>query len=161
MFSASSTSILILIGGAATLLYVLYRWALPRPIPGIPYNKDSAQSILGDIPGLVEADIKTRQIFPWMTAQVVKLNSPIIQLFCRPLGKPWVVVTDFRESQDILLRRTREFDRSDHFAEVFDGLVPDLHLHMKSREERFKQNRNLMNPLMTPSFLNEVSLNVA
>lgn len=108
------------------------------------------------MPGMISAVLKTEQIFPWMTSQNVKLHSPIIQLFCRPLQKPWVVITDFKESQDILLRRTREFDRSDFLGDVFIGLTPDMHISMKSHEERFRQHRNLLKDLMTPGFLNEV-----
>lgn len=32
------------------LLYVLYQIILPKPIPGIPYNKHAAKSLFGDIP---------------------------------------------------------------------------------------------------------------
>lgn len=153
----SPPAIFVLIGGATALLYYFYKKALPQPIPGIPHNHGSEKRILGDMPGMISAVLKTEQIFPWMTSQNIKLNSPIIQLFCRPLQKPWVVITDFRESQDILLRRTREFDRSDFLGDVFIGLTPDMHISMKSYEERFKQHRNLLKDLMTLGFLNEVS----
>jgi hypothetical protein len=39
--------------------YYLYRAALPKPIPGIPYNEASAKRILGDAPGAIEAQTKT------------------------------------------------------------------------------------------------------
>lgn len=153
----SPIPIVLLVGSITVLLYILRRRALPQQIPRIRYNKPSANRILGDMPAMISAVLKTDQIFPWMVSQNVKHNSPIIQLFCRPLQKPWVVITDFQESQDILLRRTKEFDRSDFLGDVFVGLTPDMHISMKSHEERFRRHRNLLKDLMTPGFLNEVS----
>ena len=38
---------------------------------------------------------------------------------CTDLGVPsQVVLSDFREAQDIMTRRTREFDRSDFFGDL-------------------------------------------
>jgi hypothetical protein len=156
LFGAVPTAMPLLVGGMAVLVYTFYRWAHPRPIPGIPYNKAAANSILGDLPAMLSAMSATDQIFPWMAAQNVNLNSPIVQLFTRPFQKPWVVLTDFKESQDILLRRTKEFDRSDFIGDVFLGLIPDMHISMKSHDEKFKTNRNLLKDLMTPGFLNQV-----
>ena len=107
---------------------------------------------------MVTHQSETGQIFPWMVSQSVALNSPIVQLFLRPFQKPWVIITDFRESQDILLRRTREFDRSDFLGDVFVGLVPEFHISKKSTDEKFKSNRNLIKDLMTPAFLHEESI---
>lgn len=39
--------------------------------------------------------------------QFMKHNAAVIQLFIRPLGRPFVVISDFRETQDICARRTR------------------------------------------------------
>jgi hypothetical protein len=147
----------LLLGCSSVLLYLGYRWALPKPIPGVPYNLDSANSILGDLPAMLKQLSATGQIFPWTTAQNTKLNSPIVQVFTRPLMKPWVIITDFKESQDILLRRTKEFDRSDFLGDVFLGLIPDMHISMKSTDNKFKRNRHLIKDLMTPGFLHEVS----
>ena len=33
-----------------TLATAVYRSLLPKPIPGVPYNKASARRILGDVP---------------------------------------------------------------------------------------------------------------
>jgi hypothetical protein len=51
----------------------------------------------------------------------------MFQMFMRPLGKPWVVLTDFREAQDILTTRRDEFDRSSFTTEVFGPLLPEFH----------------------------------
>jgi hypothetical protein len=155
--SAMMTSVALALVGVSIFVYMAYQWALPKPIPGIPYNKASAQRLLGDIPDMVAHVNKTATISPWITIQALKLNSPIIQLWVRPFSKPWVIVYDFKESQDILLRRTKEFDRSDFFGEVFRGLVPDHHISKRSSDPKFKHNRALVKDLMTPGFLNEVA----
>lgn len=74
------------------------------------------------------------------------------------MSLPWVVVTDPLESQDILLRRTKEFDRSSFFGEVIGGILPKQHIQFLSSDARFRDNRNLINHLMAPSFIYEVSL---
>jgi hypothetical protein len=87
--------------------YFLYRAALPKPIPGIPYNEAAAKRILGDAPELLEAISKTGTMLDWLISQLVDRNVPVIQLFLRPLGKPFVILSDFRETQDICVRRSR------------------------------------------------------
>ena len=87
--------------------YLLYRAALPKPIPGIPYNEAAAKHILGDAPGLLEAITKTGTMLDWIIHQLVKRNEPVMQLFLRPLGKPFVIISDFRETQDICVRRSK------------------------------------------------------
>jgi len=89
----------ILIGFALALSgYVLYRAVLPKPIPGIPYNKQSTSRILGDLPELLKWQKGEGQLFQFLTHQLTKHNSPIVQLFLRPFGQPWVVICDFCES---------------------------------------------------------------
>jgi hypothetical protein len=138
------------------VLYVIYRWSLPRPIPGIPYNKAAASSPFGDIPAVKKHVRETGEMWTWVSSQIKELNSAIIQIFIRADSTPWVVITDFRESQDILMRRTKEFDRSDQFGNTFTGIVPDHHIHMKSANPEFKAHRRLIQDLMTPAFLNGV-----
>jgi hypothetical protein len=58
------------------------------------------------------------------------LNSPVFQLFMRPMGKPWVVITDFREAYDICTNRREEFDRSAFTGEVFGPIVPNSHIQV-------------------------------
>lgn len=93
--------------------YFLYRWALPRPIIGIPHNERAAKSILGDAPEAL-AFSEHSEIVTWMKETMIKLDSPMIQVFMKPLAKPWVIVADYREAQDVTSRRTREFDRSEY-----------------------------------------------
>jgi hypothetical protein len=155
-FGASLYTISLLVVGVALFFILSYRWALSKPIPGIPYNVSAANSLLGDIPQMMEHKQKTDQIFPWLVAQTVKLQSPIVQVWARPFSRPWVIIADFKESQDILMRRTKEFDRSGFFGDLFLGLTPDHHISRLSHDERFKSNRFLMKDLMTPAFLNMV-----
>lgn len=44
---------LLAVGGVALSLYVLYRQALPKPLPGIPHDEQSARRIMGDIPHIM------------------------------------------------------------------------------------------------------------
>lgn len=66
-------------------------------------------------------------------------------------------MTDPFESQDILLRRIKEFDRSEFFGELINGILPEQHIQFISTDPRFKNNRNLINHLMAPTFIREVS----
>jgi len=143
-------------GIVVIVLYAAYQWALPKPIPGIPYNEEATHNLLGDIPAITKHVKETGEIWNWVGAQNAKLNSPIVQIFTRPFAKPWVLIADFRESQDILMRRTKEFDRSDFFGELFLGMMPDFHISMLSSNPEFKIHRRLIQDLMTPAFLNEV-----
>lgn len=63
---------------SATLLLVvaaLYWFGLPRPIPGIPYNKDAAKRWLGDAPDFVEHFKTTGEGWDWFCLQCEKLQS--------------------------------------------------------------------------------------
>ena len=110
MFASSTLGIL---GGLALIVgYLLFRAALPTPIPGIPYNRKSANRIFGDIPEFLAYQAETSgTLSQWIAQQATEFESPVFQLILRPIGKPWVVASDFREAQDVLVRRTGEFDR--------------------------------------------------
>jgi hypothetical protein len=142
---------------AAFLLcgYLLYLWLLPKPISGIPYNEQARRHILGDIPSLINELKKPQEDFKtWLLVQLQNLNSPIVQVFIRPLQQPVVVLSDFRESQDILMRR-KEFDRADSTAEAFRGLIPHHHIR-QSTNAIWKAQRRLLQDLMSPAFLHDV-----
>ncbi|KAH8682696.1 cytochrome P450 [Xylariales sp. PMI_506] len=137
-------------------LYFAYRWALPKPLPGIPYNKAATKQLFGDIPALLHHITNTGMTFAeWTNAQVRIHNSPIMQCFIRPLGKPVIILSDFREAQDILMRR-KEFDRSDILGEIFGGIVPTHHIHQRT-DGVWKAHRRLLQDLMSPPFLNKVA----
>ncbi|OBR03096.1 Cytochrome P450 monooxygenase [Colletotrichum higginsianum IMI 349063] len=143
----------------ATILIVgmiCYRFALPTPLAGIPHNKHSTQRVMGDLPDLAKFNKETRLFWAWLTMQVEKINSPIIQVFMAPLGKPHVVISDYREAHDILVHRHKEFDRADFFAETMGPLAPEGHILFKS-DDKFRLHRKVIGDLMSPSFLQHVA----
>ncbi|KAK1641024.1 cytochrome P450 [Colletotrichum phormii] len=139
---------------AGLLLYFLYRQALPKPIPGIPYNEVATKSILGDVASLQEGIARTGTFQIWLHEQAAKYNSPLFQIFIRPFGKPMLILSDFREAQDVLLRRSKEFDRASIVGDMISGVVPNHHIIMKTNSE-WKHHRRLLQDLMSPQFLNE------
>lgn len=156
MASTPGSLYLLYLGSTIVILYLAYRWALPKPIPGIPYNKEATQSLLGDVGPMVKHITKTQQVHDWMSAQNVKLKSPIVQLFTRPFGRPCVVITDYREAHDILIRRTKEFDRSKFIADVSGGIVPESHFCMQTND-KFRKHRKWVQGIMANGFLQDVA----
>ncbi|EXA30691.1 hypothetical protein FOVG_17956 [Fusarium oxysporum f. sp. pisi HDV247] len=151
---AIAISLSLLVGAYA--VYALYHWLLPRPFPGIPFNKDASLSILGDMPDVIGDRTVKGDFSGWTLKQIKKLRSPLIQTFVRPFGRPILVLADFRESQDVMMRRTREFDRSFMEGEMFSGILPNHHIHRKS-DSVWKSHRKLLQDLMTQTFLHNVA----
>jgi len=151
MFTAN---VMVVLFCTLLLLSLILRWLLlPKPIPGIPFNRQSANRITGDNPDLKKAG----RMRSWLRDQFTIHNSPIVQVFVAPFGKPWVLVSDFTEAYDIMTRRTKEFDRSSLTTDSFGGVMPSSHINMKSADPQFRHNKQLVRDLMTPVFLNEVS----
>ncbi|UKZ81569.1 hypothetical protein TrVFT333_009341 [Trichoderma virens FT-333] len=139
-----STSVPITLAVIWVLLYYLYIRHCPKPIPGnIPYNKSSANRILGDTPEIKQYQ-KTGDFRRFFRDHNAKLNTPISQVFMFPYSKPFILITDFREGYDILSRRHREFDRSKRNADIFGTIVPNFHLAMQTQDPRFKGNKELV-----------------
>ncbi|KAH7077611.1 cytochrome P450 [Paraphoma chrysanthemicola] len=136
--------------------FLLYRWLLPKPIPGIPYNEEATKSIFGDIPAMLKHLQTSKEVSAWMGGYSTRYNSPIVQMFINLFGKPLILINDYRESQDILLRRTKEFDKPDFISDIMYGVVPDFHT-VQATNDVFRANRKLLQDLMTPSFLNNVA----
>lgn len=138
-------------------IWVLLSWALPKPIPGIPYRRRATRSIFGDLPDMLRATANSDKTYmQWIQEQMQEMNSPIVQMFIRPLSRPVLVLADFRESQDILMRRSKEWDRSDMLAELLKGLLPGHHLVQRTNHV-WKSHRRLVQDLMSPSFLHNVA----
>ncbi|KAL8672822.1 MAG: hypothetical protein Q9168_002733 [Polycauliona sp. 1 TL-2023] len=133
------------------VLYRLYQWLLPKPIPGIAYNPSATKSPFGDAPGMIKEVSVTGEFRVWCAKQVKQMNAPICQVFIRPFSKPWILLADFRESKDILTRRG-EFDKSSFLAQ---GMACMGSFHgIYSTNDKFRSNRQLIQDLMTTSFLN-------
>jgi len=138
-------------------LWLIYRALLPRPIPGIPYNKEATRSILGDTQRMMEYSKKHLEVFGFLTDQCRKHQSPVVQVFIRPLGKASIIVTDFREAYDVVTRRSKDFDRSQFLGDIVGAVVPKHHVGMPSNEIWRKQRR-LLSDTMSPAFLDNVRL---
>ncbi|KAM0271649.1 hypothetical protein ACHAQH_009004 [Verticillium albo-atrum] len=138
---------------AIIFLLLLRQFMLPRPIPGIPYNKHSANRIFGDLPDL----LRHRDRREWFVDQAKKHNVPMFQFFTSPFRPPAVFVFDHREGQSIAMRRMKEFDRSRITRDIFKVAVPNQMLCLTSRDAKYKKNMSLVRELMTPAFLRQVS----
>ena len=143
--------------GAALVWQVLRRLLLPKPIPGIPYIEASARNVMGDIPAMLEHIKATDGTFvTYLRSVMDRLNSPVVQVFMFPLGKPLVLLGDFAEAQDMLLRRENEFGRSATLGDLLVGILPSHHVHLPTGTQ-WKSQRQLIRDLMTPSFLHNVA----
>lgn len=146
----------IVLPALALVIFLLYQWALPKPIVGIPRNEKAIKSVLGDAPAMISYINKTDAAwFEWLLKTSIDLNSPIVQVFLRPLSQPLVILCDFREAQDLLLHR-KEFDRSPIFGDLFGGLGPDHHINQPTNQI-WQSHRRLLKDLMSPPFLKNVA----
>ncbi|TVY45213.1 Cytochrome P450 monooxygenase [Lachnellula occidentalis] len=146
----------VLFAVVAVVGYILYRAALPSPIHGIPHNTKSARRILGDIPEMLRWKNELGNAFgyfPWLTQET---TSPIVQVFLRPLGRPWVIVVDPRESHDIMTRRYAEFDRSKFFGDTMKAMGREFHAHFPT-DRKWTAHRRLIGDTMSTGFLHNVA----
>jgi cytochrome P450 len=134
------------------ILTALYKYLLPKPIPGIPYNPEAVRCLLGDAPSMMRDE---RGPMDWLLDQGRRHSGPICQLFLRPFSKPFVLISDFREAQDVMLRR-KEWDRSDYSIELLGGQAPYHHINQKTGPV-WKAHRRLLQDLMMPAFLHRVA----
>jgi hypothetical protein len=140
------------------VLISIYWYLLPKPIPGdIPYDKVSRRRLLGDLPDLLKNIAVTRNPFDFLTERVQQIQSPIIQIWMKPFSRPIVVISDPRETEDILLRRTKEFDRGQFFKDIFNDNVPYHHIVLPTNEQ-FKAQRTFIRDAMSPVFLRDVGV---
>lgn len=59
----SSGGVAWVVGIVCVTLYMAYRRILPKPIPDIPYNKDAAAKLFGDVPEMMGYVMRTQRIF--------------------------------------------------------------------------------------------------
>ncbi|KAK8098957.1 cytochrome P450 [Apiospora kogelbergensis] len=139
-------------------LGVLYHLALPKPIPDIPYDKKAAKSVLGHMKDMI--DFRTangNRITPWYEQYQRKVGAPLTQFFPGPFTRPILVLTDFWEVQDILLRRSREFGRGPRVTKIFRFTTPEFHVALQQEDLRYKANKGLVRDSMSPTLLEQVS----
>ncbi|TGJ78771.1 hypothetical protein E0Z10_g9993 [Xylaria hypoxylon] len=136
----------------ASSLYLLYQRLLPKPLPGIAYNAEVTRSLWGDASSLARCLSSNGEFSGWLGEQCLKLGSPVCQVFVQPFTRPWVLVGDFHEAQDILMRRA-EFEKPQFLIDALQGLG-DFHVRLRTGDEEFKYRRQLRQDLMTPTYLN-------
>jgi len=146
-WTASLSTFLILV----TVLYWIYLQGFPKPIPGIPMNPGTINRFLGDIGQWGEKSPRD-----WLGDLGNLNNAPLVQVFLGPYKRPLLILFDYWEAHDICLRRTKEFDKSDRQRNIFASTVPNHRVTMKTSDPQFRDNKELVKDLMTPSFLNEV-----
>lgn len=101
-----------------TLKYLLHLLT-PKPLPGIPHRKGKQVPLLGDAIDIGKHQAKTGTVTDWfdivsmeMLTEPENRGKGICQvMFGLTSASRMIVVTDFREAEDILARRTVEFDR--------------------------------------------------
>lgn len=141
----------------AIFAWYLYRAALPKPIPTVPYQKSEADNILGSLPAMIAHIRQHGLMMPWLLGLNARHNdAPLVQFFGLPFSKPTFVLCDYQETQDLLIRRNKDFDRSQATADGFAGTIPEHHASMRTHDSRFRGNKELVRDLMNPSFLQEV-----
>ncbi|KAI1209138.1 cytochrome P450 [Annulohypoxylon truncatum] len=131
-------------------VYLCYQWFLPKPLPGIAYNPEATRSLFGDAPSMSRELHATGEFSKWLAKQIENVRSPICQVFVRPFSLPWILVGDYQECQDILMRRP-EFDKAGYLIDGLQGLG-DFHARYKTNGD-FRARRHLRQDLMAPSFL--------
>ncbi|KAI9150468.1 Cytochrome P471 monooxygenase [Paramyrothecium foliicola] len=151
-----SSLILAAVAASLVFLYAGYRWALPRPLPGIPYNAEATGNLLGDIPDLMRELGQTGDMVQWLLKQNLKTGSPISQIFVQPFGRPYILVSDWRAARDIMLHRSRAFDRSSLIMELFEGLLRRQQFTLRTSPE-WKLHRRLVQDTMSPAFLHKMA----
>lgn len=146
-----------ILASALLALYLLYVRLSPKPIPGIPYNKEAARSIFGDMPSLAAHATATGEPMDWFRQQTEKHRpSPLCQVFVRPFAKPFVLLSDFREVQAMMLSRPKDFDRSRIFRDILGGAGVHHHI-LKKTNSAWRAQRKLLSDLMTPAFIHNVA----
>ena len=140
-----------------TLGYMLIQRAYPRPLHGIPYNRDAARRLAGDFPELAAFGKKGGSFRQWFLEQATRHNSAITQVFLSPFAKPAVIVSDYREVYDILSHRDGLDFKRGKKADAFAGTLPHTFPAMETFDPLFKSSRDLARDLMMPSVLNSVN----
>jgi len=139
-------SILLLLGG-----WIFYYASLPRNLKDIPYVKASASRMFGDLPAALAHERRTGLLFTYIINKCVELNAPVAQLSFRPFGRPWVVICNGREAQDIMTHRAREFDRSKLSGDLVRAHAPQSQLPMLTNDQ-WRFNRLLVRNTCRRSF---------
>lgn len=143
--------------GAAVLFYILRLIFIPKPLPGIPYNKLSYLLPWGDLVSLGISFFARGEVFAWFNAQSHHHRSPLFQAFIPSfsVSSPVLVVTDPVEVREIVTRRLSSIDRSRLMGLWFGLLAPGASIGMSSGA-CFRALRWAWNSMLSPVFLGSV-----
>ncbi|KAI1135339.1 cytochrome P450 [Hypoxylon sp. FL0543] len=149
--------LLFVVGAAlAALLFraLVRRFLYPRPIPGVPYDKEAAKRITGDLPS-IERTYKevTEWVLP-LGRRSLQYGSPIHQLFMNPFTKPSILIDDPRETYDIAVRRSKDFDKNTAVG-IWQNFAPNAFVAKPTTAE-WKAQKKTWQDTMHPDFLRRV-----
>ncbi|CAG9945149.1 unnamed protein product [Clonostachys rosea f. rosea IK726] len=147
------------LAGVSSVLIVAMIWRAlyPKPYPGIPYNEEAANRILGDIPDLMAVINETQEFSHALFAVTTqKLGVPIAQILFPGVRKPLVIVEDPREIEDIVLRRNREFDKAPMGVDAFQPMFPHSTVSQFTTPE-LKAQKRLWADVMSTEFLRKTA----
>jgi hypothetical protein len=68
------------------------------------------------------------------------------------MNKPIVIVSDYREVQDIQLRSSKNLARGWFNNSLWRGLIPEHFIAMENHDAEYKDSKAQEKDLMTPSF---------
>ncbi|KAF7536299.1 hypothetical protein G7054_g4635 [Neopestalotiopsis clavispora] len=137
------------------LVYLLYRRLMPRPLPGIPYDAESAARISGNKPAIRAAYRQHGDFNTYRQELTHKLGWPLVQLFTIPGTRPILYLSDPREMEDIVLRRNKEFDRSSITSVIIGTIMPHSSI-VKPSGPHHKSQRKPWTDVMAPDFLRRI-----
>lgn len=137
-------------------IYQLYFFALPKPISGIPYKEESAKSLLGDIPTVLSGLSRKPELRVAFNERARSLKARLVQIFPGPLTLPIVILDDAREALDIMLYRSRDFDRTPLVRALLSWVIPNHHSVFPTGP-RWRAHRKLIQTMMTDQFLDQVA----
>ncbi|OQD84140.1 hypothetical protein PENANT_c014G01601 [Penicillium antarcticum] len=114
---------------------------------------------MGNLAELGERQKDMQGMRPWFLEQARRHNSAITQIFLGPFAKPAILLSDFREVNDILSHRDAVDFKRGKKVDVFSGILPHAHPAMETLDPRFRESRDLVRDLMAPSFLHTMTAN--
>ncbi|KAK4119550.1 cytochrome P450 [Parathielavia appendiculata] len=146
-----------LLGVAVVGFILVLRKLYPKPYPGIPYNEASAKRLTGDILELAPIIQETNEFSEALfTVTTQKLGTPIAQLLFPGIRKPLIILEDAREIEDIIVRRSKEFDRAPMAIDIFGPMFPRASLAQFTTPE-LKAQKRLWADVMNTEFLRKVA----
>jgi cytochrome P450 len=137
-------------------IYQFYLFALPKPISGIPHREASARSLLGDVPVVLSGLSRKPELRVSFNERARSLGARIVQIFPGPLTPPIVLLDDAREALDIMLYRSRDFDRTPMVGIFLSWVIPNHHSIFPSGP-KWRNQRKLIQTMMTDQYLDNVA----